>query len=408
MRSPERPVGQDKSAVIRNITFIGLFATLGLSGNADSPVLYPEHIAQSPPRLSSDYSDYSEILPKDDFSPAHVELSPTPIPRWNDIAFEKKFQLPEHVPSLALRSIWEEDHSWVSSLPPDQTRIIVATGDINLGRYINIQISRNGISWPLENTQEILRNADATIINLESALHEDCPIQEEGMVLCGAPANAQSLLSGGVDIVNLANNHIADYGQSGMERTIDVLRDGGLQPVENGSVVMRNIRGITFAFVGYNDIFQSHNVPMIPSDQDVIRQIQEIKEEADVVVVSYHFGEQYVYSPTYRQIHLAHLAVDAGADLVLGNHPHRVQPIEVYKGSLIVYSHGNFVFDQMWSEETRTGIIGRYTFFDDRLVDAQFIPVSIVDFGQPILPDTEQSSRILKQLEEISSEFAEQ
>jgi poly-gamma-glutamate synthesis protein (capsule biosynthesis protein) len=82
-------------------------------------------------------------------------------------------------------------------------------------------------------------------------------------------------------------------------------------------------------------------------------------------------------------IELAHAAIDAGADFIIGNHPHWVQGVEIYKGKWITYAHGNFIFDQMWSYETRVGVIGKYTFYDDTLIGVEFIPIRIDNYAQP-------------------------
>lgn len=114
---------------------------------------------------------------------------------------------------------------------------------------------------------------------------------------------------------------------------------------------------------------------------------------------------EYTDQPTQRQKELAHLAIDTGADLVIGNHPHWIQPVEIYKNKLIVYAHGNFVFDQMWSAKTREGIIGRYTFYGDRLIDAEFLPVQINDFGQPRFLTGETKSVLLEVLKQQSYQW---
>ncbi|EKD67007.1 MAG: hypothetical protein ACD_48C00640G0003, partial [uncultured bacterium] len=103
------------------------------------------------------------------------------------------------------------------------------------------------------------------------------------------------------------------------------------------------------------------------------------------------WGEEYTATPSARQKELAHFIIDSGADLILGNHPHWIQPPEVYSGKYIMYAHGNTIFDQMWSEETKIGVIGKYTFSGMRLVDVEFIPTYIQDYGQPTLVNSLQA-----------------
>jgi poly-gamma-glutamate synthesis protein (capsule biosynthesis protein) len=112
---------------------------------------------------------------------------------------------------------------------------------------------------------------------------------------------------------------------------------------------------------------------------------------------------EYTNYPTARQKDFAHLAIDSGADLVIGNHPHWIQPVEIYQGKLIMYAHGNFIFDQMWSEQTRLGVVGRYTFYEGRLVDAEYLPIKIYDYGQAQFLTEPDRTTILKQLKTISN-----
>jgi len=112
--------------------------------------------------------------------------------------------------------------------------------------------------------------------------------------------------------------------------------------------------------------------------------IFEAKKEADIVIVSMSWGVEYTDKPSDRQIALAHLAIDSGADLIIGNHPHWIQSDEQYNNTYIKYAHGNLVFDQMWSEETKKGVIGKYTFENGKLINKEFIPIYIKDYGQPV------------------------
>src|SRR5258708_231067 len=103
---------------------------------------------------------------------------------------------------------------------------------------------------------------------------------------------------------------------------------------------------------------------------------------------------------------VGHETIDWGADIVIGNHPHWYQGVEVYHGKLITYAHGNFVFDQMWSEETREGVIGTYTFYDKRLVGAKWKAYRIYDYGQPVFMNTSDSATALQTMEAASDELA--
>jgi poly-gamma-glutamate synthesis protein (capsule biosynthesis protein) len=103
---------------------------------------------------------------------------------------------------------------------------------------------------------------------------------------------------------------------------------------------------------------------------------------------------------------IGHQTIDWGADIVIGNHPHWYQGIEIYHGKLITYSHGNFVFDQMWSEETREGVIGTYTFYGTQLVAASWKPVRSYDYGQPVFMNAGDSSAVITTMEAASDQLA--
>ena len=103
---------------------------------------------------------------------------------------------------------------------------------------------------------------------------------------------------------------------------------------------------------------------------------------------------------------LGHFTIDSGADLVIGNHPHWIQPIEIYKGKLITYAHGNFVFDQEWSLKTKQGVVGKYTFYDNQLVDVEFLPIQIENYGQPFFLAGQAKKSILESMKIQSKIFS--
>ncbi len=109
------------------------------------------------------------------------------------------------------------------------------------------------------------------------------------------------------------------------------------------------------------------------------------KLTADIVIVSFHWGEEYTKTITSHQKELAHIAIESGADVVVGHHPHWVQEKEIYHDKPVYYSLGNFVFDQMWSEETRKGVLLKLVFNGRALVGEELLPILIFDFGQAVL-----------------------
>ncbi|MGB9911288.1 MAG: CapA family protein [Microgenomates group bacterium] len=262
---------------------------------------------------------------------------------------------------------------------------LIAVGDVMLGRTINYHsVKNNNFTWMWEKTVNELRSADLTLINLESPLVENCPVTTSGMIFCGDPKNIEGLKFAEIDLVNLANNHIANYGKKGIENTINLLNGANIVPIGTNTPVYKNIKGIKFAFLGYSDFAVPQEISQVKKEK-IIQEIAQAKTQADIIIISFHWGEEYTNQPTSRQKELAYLAIDSGADLVIGHHPHWIQPEEFYKEKLIVYSLGNFIFDQFWSEKTTQGLLGKFIFEGKKLVSYQLIPIKIIPPGQPTL-----------------------
>lgn len=306
----------------------------------------------------------------------------------------------ETLPQLTLDRIFSSDHSWVKILPPERVVTIIATGDVIPARSVNQgMVKRNNFLWPFEKTADVLQSDDLTVINLEAPLIEGCVVTVEGMSFCGDPRVVEGLKFSGVDIATLGNNHVGNYGVKGILETEKHLTDANIAFVEN-KIFYNKINDMQFAFLSFNDIGADE-------ESQISIKAKEAKENADIVIVSYHWGVEYTDMPSERQIYLAHLAIDNGADLILGNHPHWIQPVEIYKDKLIAYAHGNFVFDQEWSAETKLGVVGKYTFYDKKLVDVEYLPIRIMDYGQPyMLPEAEAKS-VLEKMKENSFRIVE-
>ncbi len=308
---------------------------------------------------------------------------------------------------VTVDGVFSPDHAWVKTLPAEKTVTLIATGDVIPARSVNYKMATgHGFRWPFEKTAAVLTSADLTVINLETPLLTQCPLTVEGMLFCGAAEATEGLRFAGVDVATLGNNHVGNHFEAGVEETKQHLLAAGITPVATG-IAYKEVKGTRFAFLSYNDIGAPEaGVPW--ADEAIIRkEVAEAKNNADIVIVAYHWGVEYVSQPTERQRQLAHLTVDAGADVVLGNHPHWIQPIELYKDKFIIYAHGNFVFDQEWSEETKRGVVGRYVFYDKKLVDVEYLPLRIVDYGQPYFLEGESARELLTAMREESTRLAD-
>jgi len=246
----------------------------------------------------------------------------------------------------------------------DRHVTLMAVGDIMLGRTIGELIESEGSDAPFLYTAETLSSADITLGNLECSI-SNRGIAEEKTYAFRAPITAgESLAYAGFDLVNLANNHVLDFGPLALEDTIDILASNqvqsvgaGLNAVEAYSPIYIEIDGLRLAFLAFADIPSTDydyrtweagaNEPGIAwADKDKIQKgIQEAKQHADVVIVLVHNGYEIKQQVVNSQVEIAQLAIDSGASLVIGSHPHVLQRIDEYQEGLIVYSMGNFVFD---------------------------------------------------------------
>lgn len=308
------------------------------------------------------------------------------------------------VDTLSINRIFLADHSWIATLSAKKTITLIATGDVIPARSVNFKAAqKNNFKWTFEKTSDFLKSADLTLINLESPLIKNCPLTNEGMIFCGDERHIEGLIFAGIDVANLANNHLENYGIEGANNTIKLLNTNGIAVTGVGTV-FREVKGVKFAFLGYSDIECYGKIISCVDQEKISREIKDARKNADIIVVSFHWGDEYDSMPNEKQKKLAHLAIDSGADLIIGNHSHWIQPIEIYKGKFITYAHGNFIFDQMWSQKTEEGVVGRYTFYDQKLVDVEFFPIFIEDYGQPHFYEGKDKERILSEMKKTSIE----
>lgn len=280
----------------------------------------------------------------------------------------------------------------------DEPWTLIATGDVIPARSVNTQtIKRNDFTWAWQNIAPTLKEGDITLINLESPLLARCLATDEGMKFCGDQRHVEGMTYSGVDVVSLANNHVGNYGVEGLQETTDLLKRNGIAVTgTDAQPYIATIKNIRVGFLAYNDIGYREDGIAWADVEQMKQDIQETKQKTDVVIVSMSWGVEYTASPSTRQRELAHMVVDAGADLIIGNHPHWIQTSEHYNNGYIMYAHGNTIFDQMWSEETKIGVIGVYTFNGKNLTKVEFIPTYIKDYGQPLLLQGAGKEKILE------------
>lgn len=251
---------------------------------------------------------------------------------------------------------------------------LVFVGDVMLSRNIGNIISNKGPEYPFEHVHEILRKGDITMGNLESPISDlDKTVCRKNATVCfkASPETIRGLTYAGFDIMTVANNHALDQGPFVLNDTLSHLSRAGIQycGVQQGvddtiqnAVVVHDPR-MKVAFLGFEDINNGSRYsasdyprPWKASEDAVIQAVTRVRSQADVVVVTFHFGDEYNFTHNKRQEQLSHAAADAGADIIIGHHPHVIQDIEVYNSSIIAYSLGNFIFD-MGGKGVRDGAI---------------------------------------------------
>lgn len=265
---------------------------------------------------------------------------PKPVP------YEPVFTLPpttvETEPSVPTQPTVEDT---TAPAPQPEEFVLSFAGDCTLGTGVEVY----GGSWtfvgmvgddydyPFVNARELFSQDDFTMVNFEGVLCGELPPVEKEFRFRGPVEYAKILTSGDIEAVNLTNNHVYDFGQAGYDSTKKALDAEGILYVEDDcSALYTTERGLTIGIFATKFVA---DVKLIKSEVEKLR-----AEGAEVVIVSYHGGIESTYTPTKDQVTYAHAAIDAGANIFFGHHPHVLQPIEAYNGGIIYYSLGNFSF----------------------------------------------------------------
>ena len=309
----------------------------------------------------------------------------------------------------------------------DDGSIIVtvsATGDVTIGgdtrkktkSIFDKQLEQepSGLDFPFENTRTIFEADDMTIVNFEGTLTDTKSKTKNSFSFAAPPDYVQVLTSGSVEAVSLENNHVMDHGDQGYEDTCSTLDSVGiLHSGHLGSSIFTTETGIDIGMLSY----QTFNGNYANIYESIESDIQMLRDAGcELVIVSYHWGDEKDYVPNERQVPLGRTTIDAGADLVIGHHSHRMNPIEEYNGKYICYSLGNFSF----AGNTRPDDMDTYIFqqrfrvYPDsgEVVNDGFriIPCSIssqekVNDFKPTPAEPDHSSAIIARLEELDEKF---
>ncbi len=258
--------------------------------------------------------------------------------------------------------------------------------------------------------RDLISSADLAVANMEEPAPDHFTFHEHGTVFTGNPALIAGIARAGIDVVSMASNHVGDGGKAGILQTKASLAANGIRSFGAGkdlaaarSPAVFTIDGARIAILGYDAIPPAAywatpttigSSPLVAASvrQDIAAAR---RAGAQVVIVYPHWGIEYTSGPSAWQRGMAHLMIDAGADLVVGNHPHWVQAMEIYRGKPIWYALGNFTFDQTWSEPTLEGISLELTFRGATLAQAWIHPHVLIGGVQPNLLDASSGARVL-------------
>ena len=230
--------------------------------------------------------------------------------------------------------------------PPEERFLLTFVGDCTFGAnptntYAGVGFPKTvgeDYRYPFRNVIDWFENDECTFLNLEGPLSDTGNPMQKKHVFRGPTAYVNILLENSVEAVTIANNHSMDYGQTGYDSTVETLREAGIPFVERDkSCVFTTKNGLKIGLYGA--------VYYVLDAEEIVAGISALKEQGcDLVIFAPHWGVEGTYHPTAQQTNLGHAAIDAGADIVWGSHPHVLQPIEEYNGGIIYYSMGNFSF----------------------------------------------------------------
>lgn len=247
------------------------------------------------------------------------------------------------------------------------------------------------------------------IANLESPLFFYNHHEVDKNCFSGWVEYTRVLANLGIKVVNIANNHIMDYGLEGYKRTLaaldqeNILYTGDIQEKYSNEILI-DIEDINFGFLGYSLIKdQSEKKICVFSDAEtILSHVEQFTKKCDHLILLLHWGDEFIPQPTIDQMDLGHKLIDSGVKVIIGHHPHVYQGMEFYNGGIIYYSLGNFIFDMLWSFNTRWGMIATIDFSKDGIIGIEDDPIWISNDYLPKIPTGNNAKLIKNKLKKIN------
>ncbi|MGE4282366.1 MAG: CapA family protein [Clostridia bacterium] len=318
---------------------------------------------------------------------------------------------------------------------------IKAIGDIMLGRGVAYH-TKADYTMPFKQTAEFLRSGDITFANMEFTLSDRGQKLEGKINLRAEPKAVEGVNYAGIDVVNIANNHIMDYNEVALIDTMEILNQNNIKYIGAGKNLTdaRNpaiieVKGVKVGFLAYSDFAhygfwdspEKKNIcyfwakenssgvaPLTHQDDKngnpvkyetgpIIEDIKKLRNQVDLIAVSFHWGVENSHNVPSLQRELGQDIIDAGADMILGHHPHVLQGIEIYKGKPIIYSMGNFIFDQN-ERPNNEGMVVDMDFTDGKLSRLEVSPLQVVAKKETVFAKGDAAARIMGYIKKLSEE----
>lgn len=298
---------------------------------------------------------------------------------------------------------------------------VVAVGDIMLDGTARPVLSENGYDYPFVRVKPLLAGAAVVFGNLEGPLTDrGTPEQNKTYIFRTPPAPAsRALRNAGFNVVSLANNHTMDFGPDGLAQTIEALDSAGVAHAGAGSNLAEARRPVLIEAAGKRIAILAYSVTLpenyyaeadkpgtaFAHETQVRADIAAARRQADIVLVSFHWGQEHKTVLRDYQIQLGHAAIDAGAAAVIGHHPHILQGVERYRDGVILYSLGNFTFGS-YSKDAQVSAVAELEFDDNRVRTLRLTPINVNNFEvefQPVPLDGDAANRVVDPLIELSA-----
>ena len=329
---------------------------------------------------------------------------------------------------LLVITTWMGRAEEVINVKPRENQKLTMTmvGDVMLGRHVEEVIKNNGPDYLFRYVRPYFDHSDYVSGNFENPVLKEKVSNyseaEKDIHLHTNLGAIKAVKNAGFTVLNLANNHMMDYQEKGLQDTLNVFEDSYVDYVGAGwnrkdakeQINYQDVNGIRVATLGFTDIFVSgaiatsnHNGVLSTNPDLLFEMIAKAKNSkqgnADLVVVNIHWGQEYDTDASPRQKALAKAIIDAGADIIIGHHPHVLQSFDVYKQGIIFYSLGNFIFDQGWTRTKDTAMV-QYNLNDNGKATIDLIPLQIEEATPRPAIGYLDKERVYRQLTKETSE----